>query len=609
MPIRSIADLRNLAGPQWDRESDESLIHTYAGSVGMDPTEVAIRLGYAPGSGGVTSKRGSAAVDNYQAGLYGLGEAATGALGLKGAEGWMRSGRQDNELAANVASQRAKEMGAVDAWKDVHSPSDFGSYAAGLGIQSLPYMAEAAVGGVLGRGAAIGARASLGAATEAGDAIRAAEASRKISRAGLAGGTAASYPSAVADVLGNQREENGTTDLGAAAALGVPYAALNSLGETGLVMRGKLLPKNTIKALADATGIKGAALRGLSGATRTGLEEGTGELGQEMLNQAGRIAVNPAQTMFNPQANDRYKESFAGGATLGGIPGAGAAIRGRATQPVATPSNTPEQPPLQIGYSEHPTAYTTFPDGSVGSFTDKVDQHRAQLFDQQFAPQPAKDSFDFVPGTNYMPPAAPVMPGYADPNAIPFEPTSLLPGAARPRTTQTQIPGVQGQMGLFSGLDDVANSSVSQDQQAADSSTQEQGPSWAPPEQGNLFAPNPRDQEITAALRNANGGRMTASLARFVQAFKDRVANPSKLDEFLQTADVPTQVLDTAIQLAEARLALDSRVKPVVSLGQEITTALAERLTLSCTDAGDAAPSAFQEKIVAKRESVVSCWT
>ena len=245
---------------------------------------------------GITSNQIASSIDRYQAGLYGVGEAVAGAVGAKGSEEWLRKQREENESQADIAAKRARDQGAIDEWKNVHGIKDFGSYTKSLAIQSLPYAAEALVGGAAGR--AIGGTA----------------------RAALAGGVAASYPSAVGDVLSNQREQNGTTNLLAAGALGVPYAALNAVGIESAFMKGQLF-RNTVNLLDRPGGIGGALGRTAATATGVGLKEGASETGQEMINQLGRMAVDDKAQFFSDEALDRYKESFIGGAVLGGVTG------------------------------------------------------------------------------------------------------------------------------------------------------------------------------------------------------------------------------------------------------------------------------------------------
>jgi hypothetical protein len=334
MPIFSVEDLRKQAGPAWGNASDEDLISAYATKIKADPVQVAQTLGFDLGSGGLTAKQVSSSVDRYQAGLYGLGEEVTKAIGAEGVSSWMGERRRANELQGDVAALRARNMGAVDEWKDVHGAGDFGSYIKSLGIQSGPYALEALGGGALTRGAMTGTRAALTAAEEslsaaktAKDAAAVARAEQDIEKAkktlnigSTVGGTAASYPSSVGDILSNQREQTGTTNLAAAGALGIPYAAFNALGETGMLARGQLA-RNPLNILDSVGGVKGAIARTGATATKVGLEEGIGETGQEVINQLGRMSVDPNATLTDPAAIARYKESFIGGAALGGVMG------------------------------------------------------------------------------------------------------------------------------------------------------------------------------------------------------------------------------------------------------------------------------------------------
>lgn len=351
MPIRSIADLRAQAGADWADSSDEDLINAYAGTIKADPAVVARELGFGLEEGGKNSKRLSSSLDRYQAGLYGVGEEVTKAAGLSGVSDWMGERRRANELRADTDALRAKNMGAVDAWKDVNSVSDFGDYAVGLGIQSLPYLGEAVAGGALGRVAMGGTRAALRAADAAGDIAGVAKAKKALDIGSTVGATAASYPSAVGDILANQREQSGTTDLGSAAALGVPYAAANAVGLEGAAARTSLF-RNSLNILDNVQGVKGAVARAGATGVTTGLKEGASETFQEGMNQLGRMAVDPNEAFLSDEAKDRFKESFIGGAVLGG--GTGAALGGwrrstggeigQAFEPTETPAPAPAVP-------------------------------------------------------------------------------------------------------------------------------------------------------------------------------------------------------------------------------------------------------------------------
>lgn len=315
MSIYTLDDLRAAVPDELKGASDAELISDYSQRTGRDPRDVADYLGYRRGQG-LTRSQFSSSVDKYQGNMYGLGEAAAGAAGMKGVEDWMRRGRETNEVDASVADANAAKQGAVQSWDQVHGAGDFGSYFKNTAIGSAPYMAEFMVGGGLARLGSAGLRAAV----RGGDAA----AQAALDTRSMAGGVAASYPSSVGDILDNQREAGGgETNLLSAAAGGVPYAALNLLGEGRQLMQGRMF-KNRFGALDDIKGVRGGLARAGATAGVTGLEEGAGEVGQEMINQsAGRMAVNPDETMFNEGAQDRYKESFAGGAVLGGAMGGG----------------------------------------------------------------------------------------------------------------------------------------------------------------------------------------------------------------------------------------------------------------------------------------------
>jgi hypothetical protein len=108
--------------------------------------------------------------------------------------------------------------------------------------------------------------------------------------------------------------------LGAAAALGVPYSALNALGIEGALARQQGI-RSGITALDNIQGLRGGLARaGASGVRTAGIEGGTETL-QEMTSQLGRMAVDPNEAFLSDAALGRYKESAIGGALLGGTIG------------------------------------------------------------------------------------------------------------------------------------------------------------------------------------------------------------------------------------------------------------------------------------------------
>ena len=335
----SIAQLRAELGSFADGKNDEQLLQLASEATGQSPGQIAGMFGYNPTTSGPTAKRFGASADQYQAGLYGLGEAVTGA-------DFFKRNRIANEFSANVAMERAANQGAVNSWEQVHGVGDLPSYVGGLAIQSAPYVGEALVGGLAARGLMSGTRAAATAARAAGDRAALTAATGRLATGQIAGATAASYPSSVADILQNQREQAGTTDLTSAALYGVPYAALNALGETG-VFAGRGVARGGMAALDSLQGFKGGLARAGYNAGRIGLEEAVGETGQEMLNQGGRMAVDPNAQFLSPEALARYKESAIGGFALGGLTG-GAAGGWRRTQEggvdlTQRDSNAPQQ--------------------------------------------------------------------------------------------------------------------------------------------------------------------------------------------------------------------------------------------------------------------------
>lgn len=313
----SLDKLREL--PEFKGASDAEIISTLAKTTQQPLADVASAFGM--DVGGKWGNRLSASVDSYQAGLLGLGETVFGSKTL----GDMR---RRNEADAELSRSIAQKQGAIMSYKDIGGVGDFFDYAGGLAVQMVPYAAESLAGGLVARGLSTGLRgvAAAGRAADATtDAVRAGMAAEKAlaTRATL-GGVAASYPSSVGDILQNQRDEAGTTDLGAAALGGIPYAALNAFGLEGALAKGKLA-RSGIQALDNVGGLRGGLLRTGASALKSAAPEGLSETGQELINQSfGRMAVNPDQTLFNPEANERYLESFVGGATLGGVFGGAA---------------------------------------------------------------------------------------------------------------------------------------------------------------------------------------------------------------------------------------------------------------------------------------------
>lgn len=324
---RSIAEIRKANGGLENLTDEDILQSTFQQYKSYYPSldAYAADVGYAGAGRGLTGSRISAGIDQYQANMLGLGGAVARAVGAKDIAGALDSRRQANEAAAAYAAQQARELGGVEDWRDITGVGSALNYAGGLAAQSLPYAGEAVAGALTGGASLVGTAARVGLGRAA---------------ARTAGAVAASYPSAVGDILSAQREAGGE-DLGAAALGGIPYAAINAIGVEGQLARG-------LRPLVRTEG--GVGRRVAMGAIEGTLGEGLGETGQEMINQyAGRMAVNPNETLFNEEANKRYLDSFVGGATLGGITGGIGGIRTPRqdeekdlTQPDTTTEQKPE---------------------------------------------------------------------------------------------------------------------------------------------------------------------------------------------------------------------------------------------------------------------------
>lgn len=411
--INSIKQLREGLGEAASPYSDEELLMALSSATGLDPTQAAVRFGYDT-AGGPWSEKASASIDNYQAGLYGLGEAVLGGTGLE--ETFARR-RRANEISAQISGARASRGGIPANWDEVDGVGSAAKYVGGLAIDSAPYLAEAAVGGVAGR-------LMIGGA----EALTAAQAAARARTASLAGAVGASYPSSVGDVLQSQRHQAGTTDLGAAAALGVPYAALNAVGLEGLAARATL-PRLATSALDDLRGVRGGMARAGATGLRTAATEGASESGQEAMNQLGRMAVDPNAGLTDEEALKRYLDSFIGGAALGGTVGAGAGGWRRSSSPMA-PMPTPEPPPtdtpidvLQLGFNPLAGTPRVFPDGTVALGSE------------------AEFSYRNDPRAADMMPAEPMGPQPLPPGTIGFDEVDVLSMADEPRAG-LQMPGV-----------------------------------------------------------------------------------------------------------------------------------------------------------------------
>jgi hypothetical protein len=262
-----------------------------------------------PAPAGLGTRFG-AAIDRSQAGLLGVGEA----VGLP-----LEDLRRENQFQSEQSMQRYFRDNPYEpqSYKDVEGVGSALRYARGLAIDSSPELLTSLASG--GAGALMGLSGAA--------------------RVGLA--AASNYPTAVGDILQNQREEAGQTNVGAAGLLGIPYAAADLVGLDAALAGGRMA-RTGIRRLDEMQGIRGGLARTGANVAFNAPIEGGSETFQELVNQAGRMAVNPRQTMFNPEANDRYLESFVGGAALGGA-ASGAMGGWRRSEQYQAPEQIPDQ--------------------------------------------------------------------------------------------------------------------------------------------------------------------------------------------------------------------------------------------------------------------------
>ena len=277
--MATIEQLRSVFGG----ESDAVTIQRAAQKTGIPIDDIASEVGF--DMGGKWGNRFSASIDSAQGSLLGVGEVLTGSATL-------RNMREANTAEARAARQFARSQGAIMDSSQVDGVGSALEYVGGLAVDTAPQLAATGLAGLA---------------------------------AGPWGAGAVGYTFALGDILENQREQSGTTDLASAAALAVPYAAVDTFTGIGGAVTRRALPKAGLnllnKGLDAAGGIKGAVLRTGVNTAKTALVEGAGETFQEGMNQLGRMAVDPNETFLNDRSMEAFKESFIGGAALGGAVG------------------------------------------------------------------------------------------------------------------------------------------------------------------------------------------------------------------------------------------------------------------------------------------------
>lgn len=305
-----ILDKFRAARPDWADASDEELalaVYTAQGTPEPFDKFVVDKLGMTPS--GPWASQFKAGWQNYKAGM----ESIPAALGSDTAQQWA----DENNAKSQFNTQIAQAGGIPQSYHDVDSISSGARYVGGLAAQSAPYMGEALLGGAVARGLSGGLRGALALARASGDVTAEQAILRQLATRANVGVVAGTYPSSLGDVLQNQYEQSGKYDAGNAAALAVPYAALNILGVEGGAAR--LAGRGALGELP----FKSRIVRGLAGMGEGLVGEAINEGGQQVANEYGRAAVDPTFDPWGQAAQERIKESIVGGGAMGAVFGGG----------------------------------------------------------------------------------------------------------------------------------------------------------------------------------------------------------------------------------------------------------------------------------------------
>lgn len=241
---------------------------------------------------GDLGRRFSGAVDRTEGSLWGLAE---GVFGDTAAGRYARDARIDNELDADTSYRKVDEAGGPRSFREVRGLGDFGRYTAGLAVDSAPALLGIGAAGLVG---------------------------------GVPGALAVGTALGTGDVLDNQRDQAGYTNMATALPLGLAYGAADSLlGIGGMVARRSLgtgiraLDRAGVDLLDGAKGFGGAAARTGVSMTKTGAVESGSETFQTGMNQLGRMSVDPTESFYNERSAQDFEESAIGGGLLGGLVG------------------------------------------------------------------------------------------------------------------------------------------------------------------------------------------------------------------------------------------------------------------------------------------------
>lgn len=259
------------------------------------------------------------------AGLGFLGAAGANALGIPGAGGMAAYGAEQQATQQGYEAQAASAV--PQNMDDVHGPADLLKFAAGQVAESAPMLAEMGVGAVLGgipdvalAGGSIAARAAARAGVssliergvQSGLTREAAEAAAGKVIARQVGAAAATYPGSVGQNLQTQYNASSGTqsDLGSAAAMGVPEAVLNTLAPEGRMARFAGIPVGTAGSRLGnmATSAIGGAIE----------QAGVGA-GQAFIQQTQQAAVNPNIDVLSSETAKAMGQGAEAGAVVGGL--------------------------------------------------------------------------------------------------------------------------------------------------------------------------------------------------------------------------------------------------------------------------------------------------
>jgi hypothetical protein len=413
------------------------------------------------------------------AGGFGSLQEMWGAALMLGTDGAV--GRGAYEAGQERARRNAPFMKQFTEIKDADDALDW--FASTVG-QATPFLAESILSGIAGAiaGGAVGSATAPGPGTAAGaiggavagtvgrEAVKATlkQAVAKkfkgevlsksehmyLSRAAgaMLGTTASGYVTGTGDVRAEQMERGVADEPGAgaaAAALGVPYALLNSATELGT---GWLLFRQGARA-ANRTALETAgtyAGRFGAGLTVGGAAEGLSEVGQEALVVAGSEQLGAEYT--GAEKATRWIEAFAGGAAVGGPVGGGVnLLRPRtkpeapaAPAPAAPTEPTPEGPTLaDVGDLPRPPRPESIL-GTPGLRPPPPEAPPASLYDETGATSGYMGGL--IMDIDEPVGAPPVLPGQEN---MLFQDTDLGPVVSAPQPVAQPEPVAEGQQALF----------------------------------------------------------------------------------------------------------------------------------------------------------------